>query len=68
MDYGHADDSQLSSWSVDDPWAITFVTAMRKSITPLQGQLTPQNYDRVVLLSAQTVAERCVKSSQVRST
>ena len=57
-----ADDSQYSSWSVDDPWASTFVTDMRNVITPLAGQLTPMNYDRVVLLSAQTVAERCVNS------
>ena len=48
-----ADDHQLSSWSVDDPWAVTFVNEMRNVITPLEGQLTPLNYDRVVLLSAQ---------------
>ena len=48
-----ADDHQLSSWSVDDPWAVTFVNEMRNVVTPLAGQLTPLNYDRVVLLSAQ---------------
>jgi hypothetical protein len=67
MDYV-ADDAKLTVWAVDDPWAIVFTQEMTSILTPLAGQLTPTNYDRVVLLSVQTVAERyaphaCVPTS-----
>lgn len=55
-----ADDAKLTSWAVDDPWAHSFVQEMSSILGPLAGQLTPSNYDRVVLQTAQTVAERSV--------
>lgn len=53
-----ADDAKLTSWAVDDPWAHSFVQEMSSILAPLAGQLTSTNYDRVVLQTAQTVAER----------
>jgi hypothetical protein len=54
-----ADDAKLSGWAVDDPWAHRFVAEMSSVLAPMAGQLTSTNYDRVVLQTAQTVAERC---------
>ena len=56
-----ADDAKLAQWGADDPWAAAFVAEMHAILVPLRPQLTPPNYDRVVLLAAQSMAERLQK-------
>lgn len=63
-----ADDAKLSGWAVDDPWAHRFVAEMSSVLAPMAGQLTSTNYDRVVLQTAQTVAERCGPADTRRAT